>query len=269
MFVKSQSKFFPALLSHRQYSGTISTLLHNWPIFAGALFFGLVALAVSALLAAPWRWFLLAGGLGTLGLMLSILVASYLVYDWGSRRDYDRLAELGDMGQANVVIDLTCGKLRSTRGVLSRFQPGHYFLIDLYDAEKMKDYALRRARELEPPLETKQRIYRRSGQANRLPLPHNWADIIFCAFSLHEFQDTADREAILAECARVLKPHGRLLIAEHDRDWLNTLIFGPGVFSFFPAAEWEQHMTRAGLAIKHHERWRGLVHLWVASRKPG
>ncbi len=269
MAVKSQSGLFPTLLSNRQYSGTTSTLLYNWPIFAGALFFGIIALGVSALLPTPWRWILLAAGIGVLGLMLSILMATFIVYDWGAKHEYDRLAELGNLAQANVVIDITCGKLRSTRGLLSHFQPGHYFLIDIYNAEKMKDYALRRAREMEPPLESKQRIYRQSGQPNRLPLPHNWADVIFCDFSLHEIQDSSDREALFAEFTRVLKPHGRLLIAEHGRDLLNTIAFGPGALSFFAPTVWQKHIAQAGLTIEHHQRWRGLVHLWVAHLKRG
>jgi ubiquinone/menaquinone biosynthesis C-methylase UbiE len=120
---------------------------------------------------------------------------------------------------------------------------------------------------MEPPLLAERRIYQRPGQPNRLPLPHKWADVIHCDFSLHEIQDPADREALFAEFNRILKPNGRLLIAEHGRDLLNLLAFGPGAFSFFSPATWANHITQAGLIIKHHERWRGFVHLWVATLK--
>jgi ubiquinone/menaquinone biosynthesis C-methylase UbiE len=267
MTVKSQTGLFPALLGNRHYSGTMSTLLYNWPIFASILFFGLVMLAVSFLLPAPWSWLSLTCGLGALGLILSILATTYIVYDWGATHEYDRLAELGDLAQANVIVDITCGKLRGTRGLLPLFQQGHYFLIDIYDAEKMRESALRRAREMEPPLQTNRRIYQQPGQVDSLPLPHNWADIIYCDFSLHEIPKPGDREALFAEFARVLKPAGRLLIAEHGRDLFNFMAFGPGVFSFFSPAIWRQHIVEAGLTIQHHERWRGLVHLWVAGPK--
>jgi ubiquinone/menaquinone biosynthesis C-methylase UbiE len=269
MTVKSQTGFFPSLLTNRHYSGTISTLLYNWPIFAGALFFGLVALTVSMMLSAPWNWLFLVSGIGVLGLVVSILITTFFVYDWGHQHEYDRLAELGNVAAANVVIDITCGKLRGSRGLLPHHEQGHYFVIDIYDPAKMTDPALRRAREMEPPLLSSRRIYRRDGQATGLPLPHQWADVIFCDFSLHEVEDETEREALFAEFARVLKPNGALLIAEHGRDWRNFLAFGPGAVSFLPAHTWVDHIAQAGLTIRHHERWRGLVDLWVAERKSG
>lgn len=268
MAVKTQAGLFPTLLRNRQYSGTVSTLLYNWPLFAGTLFFGLVALVASQWLLSPWNWILLSGGAAGLGLMASILIATFYIYDWKQPHEYDRMVELGNVAQANVVVDITCGKLRGSRGLLSYFQHGHYFLIDIYNPDKMTDSALRRAREMEPPLEANRRIYCRPGQTTNLPLPPNWADVIYCHFSLHEIQDVIDREAIFAEFVRILKPDGRLVIAEHGCDLLNFLAFGPGAFCFLSPKTWIRHMTQAGLNIQHHERWRGLVHLWVAGRRP-
>jgi SAM-dependent methyltransferase len=268
MTAKSQTRFFPSLLNNHRYSGTISTLLYNWPIFGGALVFGFIAMGASRLLGTPWDRILLTSGLGVLIIVFNILIASFVIYDWGRKREYDRLVELGDLSEANVVLDITCGKLRGTRGMLSRLQHGHYFVIDIYDAEKMTDQALRHAREMEPPLEVGRRIYRRTGRPGSLPIPHNWADVIYCSFSLHELHNFANRQAIFVEFARILKPNGKLLIAEHGRDLPNLLAFGPGVLSFFSPAVWTKHMTDAGFAIQHHERWRGLVHLWVGERKP-
>jgi ubiquinone/menaquinone biosynthesis C-methylase UbiE len=267
MTLKSQTRSWPGyLLNQPAYSGTLTTLFYNWPIFVGILFFGLVTLVAGLWSELPWRWLWLSLGSGSFVVMMTILLATYLVYDRGQQREYDRLAELGRVDQANVVLAITCGKLRGTRGLLPHFQQGHYFLIDIYDETKMTDQALGRARRWEPPLETNRRIYRQSGRATKLPVPHQWADVIYCDFSLHELPDPADRAAIFAEFGRVLKPQGRLLIAEHGRDWLNFLAFGPGVFSFFSPATWQAHIRAAGLSVRHHERWRGLVHLWVAGK---
>ena len=267
MTAKSQAGFFPELLRKQQYSGTIATLVYNWPIFVGILVFGLATLLSSIFLIAPWNWLFIIAGAGALVLILNIVIASFIVYDLGRRREYDRLAELANLDEANVVIDVTCGKLRGTQGLLSRFAGGHYFVLDIYDPDKMADAALRRARTMIPVLDTDRRIYRRSAKFDGLPIPHNWADIVYCSFSLHELHNAEDRHKIFAEFARILKPNGQLLIAEHSRNWLNFIAFGPGIFSFFPSATWAKHISEAGLVIKHQERWRGLAHLWVAERR--
>ena len=267
MTAKLQSRLAPNLLRNGQYSGTISTIVYNWPLFSGALFFGLIAIAAGTFLHGPLNWLLPMAGIVTLLLVLNIWIASFIIYDWGRQREYERLAVLANLSDANVVIDITAGKLRGTRGMLTKFQQGHYFVIDIYDPAKMPDLALKRARELEPPLEAGRRIYRREGKPNKLPIPHNWADVIYCSYSLHELQNNTDRQAVFGEFARILKPNGKLLIAEHGRDWANFLVFGIGALSFVSPKTWAKHIKKAGLDITHHERWRGLVHLWVAERK--
>lgn len=267
MSAKTHPRVVPSLLSGRQYSGTFATALYNWPIFVGSFLFGIAALIVSALVQSPLNWlFLMAGFLAFL-LIINILVASFISYDWGSKREYDRLLELANITEANVVIDITAGKLRGTRGLLTRIKQGHYFVVDIYNAEKMPDHSLRRARDMEPELEAGRRIYHRTAKPNSLPIPHKWADVVYCDFSLHELRNAADREAIFIEFARILKPGGKLLLAEHDRDWLNFAAFGPGVFGFYPAASWEAAMETSGLSLVRHEKWRGLIHLWVAEKQ--
>lgn len=268
MTAKSPPRLAPNLIRNTQYSGTISTLLYNWPIFAGLLIFGVAGLLSGSLLSGLGSWLLLLAGAGSLSMALNILVAAFIAYDYGRRREYDRLADLGHLPQANVVIDITAGKLRGTRGLLSRYGAGHYMVLDIYDPKKMADNALRRARSMDPPLETDRRIYKREADLAALPIPPNWADVVYCSFSLHEIQGADDRQQVFNQIARILKPRGRLLLAEHGRDWLNFLAFGPGFLSFLAPATWERHMTQAGLEIKRHERWRGLTHLWVAERKP-
>src|SRR5262245_34071917 len=139
MTAKSQTSVPAGLLQNRHYSGTIATALYNWPLFSGLLFFGLIGLLAGNFIPAPWHWLFIVAGTGSLILIINILLASFFAYDWGQKREYDRLAELASLDKATVVIDITAGKLRGTRGLLSRFQQGHYFVIDIYDPQKMPD----------------------------------------------------------------------------------------------------------------------------------
>lgn len=56
-----------------------------------------------------------------------------------------------------------------------------------------------------------------------LPFRDGWASAVTCGFALRNFSDL---DRILAECARVLRPHGRLAILEIDEPRLALLRWG-------------------------------------------
>lgn len=51
-------------------------------------------------------------------------------------------------------------------------------------------------------------------QENRLPLPDGIGDLVFLANVLHEAED---KKTFLQECARVLKPQGRIAVVEWEK----------------------------------------------------
>src|SRR5262245_56413539 len=97
MAAKSQIRLPASLLQNIRYSGTMATLLYNWPLFRGLLLFALMALLAGGFMPAPWHWLFIIAGVGSLILVLNILGASFIAYDWGQRREYDRLAELAGL----------------------------------------------------------------------------------------------------------------------------------------------------------------------------
>jgi ubiquinone/menaquinone biosynthesis C-methylase UbiE len=63
-----------------------------------------------------------------------------------------------------------------------------------------------------------------TGVAERLPYPEAWADLVVSSTS---FDHWTDQYAGLAECARVLRPHGHLVLVDQFSLWLiPTLAIG-------------------------------------------
>jgi ArsR family transcriptional regulator len=75
----------------------------------------------------------------------------------------------------------------------------------------------------------------RRGRLEKLPVEDGWADAVLLCLSLGH---TADPVAALADCARVLRPGGRIAVADVERHGDATLIerLGEGFAGFEPNA---------------------------------
>ncbi len=117
----------------------------------------------------------------------------------------------------------------------------------------------------------------RLGDAQRLDLPDRSVDTAVCTFSLCAIDDDA---AALAEMVRVLRPGGRLLLADHVTStfWplralqaVADLVSVPWAgerFSRRPMRWIEARGDAGELVVEQHERTRAGVIEWVAARVP-
>ncbi len=126
----------------------------------------------------------------------------------------------------------------------------------------------------------------------RLPVPDGTVDGIVCAFAL---RNLADLSAFFTECARVIRPGGRVALLDvgvpHNRlvRWGNAIYFGrivprigallsdgaayrylPRSVSYLPPRETlKQMLADAGFAdAQHHQLSGGLTQLLTGTRQP-
>ncbi|MDS0258389.1 class I SAM-dependent methyltransferase [Haloarcula sp. S1CR25-12] len=127
------------------------------------------------------------------------------------------------------------------------------------------------------------------GDASRLPLAADSVDLAVFVATLHHLPSAADRQASLAELARVLAPGGRALVSvwstAHDRfdapadaetgfdttvDW--TLPGGervPRFYHIYAPAEFERELADSGLATVSFELSSGNCYAVVRSEGKG
>lgn len=130
----------------------------------------------------------------------------------------------------------------------------------------MLEIARRRARALDRAVDL------RIGDAEALDLPEAAFDTVTCTFSLCAIPD---HRAAINEMIRVLRPGGRLLLADHVASSSAPLRAGQRLLELATVPIGGEHFLRrpiehvhaAGLAIEHHDRFaRGVVER-VAARK--
>lgn len=100
-------------------------------------------------------------------------------------------------------------------------------------------------------------------------------DLVTCRIAAHHFPDVY---AFVRECARVLKPGGRLVIQDHDNPadrkaaaWLDAFerLRDPGHHRIYAQYEWEGLFLDCGLTVEHTEGLRRPAHLltWAAAQR--
>jgi SAM-dependent methyltransferase len=99
-----------------------------------------------------------------------------------------------------------------------------------------------------------------------LPLAKGTIDVALLLLSAHELRSDEARNALFAELRRVLGPGGRVVVAEHMRDWANFLAFGPGVLHFYSRRTWVRCFSRHRFDIHSEFSITPFVHIFVLRR---
>jgi ubiquinone/menaquinone biosynthesis C-methylase UbiE len=113
------------------------------------------------------------------------------------------------------ILDVGCGTGVFATRVLESLPDSHVWGLDLSDG--MLQQGLPRCRA------SGGRLHLVQGDSERLPFPDDAFDVVTCTHSFHHYPR---QDQVVAEMHRVLRPGGRLLLIDGDRDGLwGRLIF--------------------------------------------
>jgi ubiquinone/menaquinone biosynthesis C-methylase UbiE len=134
---------------------------------------------------------------------------------------------------------------------------------------EMLEIARKRAADIGREIELKE------GDAHQLPFADSSFDAVVCTYSLCNIPDPA---RAVSEMKRVLRPSGRLILADHIRSAVRPVFWFQKVIEFFSMRLEGEHMTRrpledvvaSGFEIMERERLgpAGIIERLVAA-KPG
>lgn len=199
-------------------------------ISAGWVLTGIAAILVALVAATVWT---LAAGLLVVGVIIGVLTLGFALFQgtylWttliGKFRVWARI--LGDLGLRGdeQVLDLGCGRgalLLTAARLLPR---GRAVGIDLWTADQSGNSpeATARNAELEGVAD---RIELHTGDiTTRLPFADNAFDLIISSLVVHNIPSAEGRRAAIDEAVRVLRPGGRIVIADllHTRRYVTRL----------------------------------------------
>jgi len=136
-------------------------------------------------------------------------------------RVLDSLALRGD----ERILDLGCGRGAVLLAVARRLPEGHAVGVDVWHKTDQSGNAADATRFNAIAEGVSERVTLVTGDARSLPFPNDHFDVIVSSLALHNINGASERDRAIDEAVRVLKPGGRLLIADlwGTRDYLRRL----------------------------------------------
>lgn len=230
-------------IKRKKFQGVLNILSFNRHFYV----FGLSALAliICSQLFISWLpilfWVTISAFL--YGLMMPLIVSAY-VYDYSGYYTLDWLKKLAiDETQVKTICNINAG-FDETSFLLKDIYPAAGVIVfDFYNAERHTEPAIIRARKVSLTYPDTRQI-----TTNAIPLQDKSTDLIFLLSAAHEIRSNDEKIVFLAECCRICKPGGRVIMVEHLRDFPNFLAFTVGFTHFFSRQIWKSAFTKAGFA---------------------
>ncbi len=179
-------------------------------IVATLCILGLAGLATGYFSATAWRW--VADGLGGYFLLGAAGMLFYSKVGKLSLRErlLDRIPWRGD----EKVLDVGCGRGLLTVAVASRLSSGSVVGVDVWHHGAVTGNRADSVLENATIEGVRHRVAVKEGDARELPFADGAFDAVVSNFVVHELKNRADRERMMREVARVLKPGGRVALVD-------------------------------------------------------
>jgi SAM-dependent methyltransferase len=245
------------------FDGVRQIVRFNWPKYVQAAAATLALLLGASLLPLPW-WAILGidcGATLAMGWLLMSLVVSHVVYDRSRLCRWRWIGALLDRVPATWV-NIHAGFDESSAALGRMFPSARKRVLDIFDRVEMREPSIARARRLSSAT-----VERDHADLRRLPIESGSAELVTLLLAAHEIRRSDSRDEFFAELSRIVTPGGRIVLAEHLRDWPNFLAFGPGFVHFHSRRTWLRAAERAGLHTVRELSITPFVRVFVFERK--
>jgi len=244
-----------------KWQGMLTIARFNWPFYAVAIAVSIASFAGLYLPAAvTLKVACGAAFAGAAWFLFGSLGVSHLIYDRSELYRWSWLERALKGASVRHAILCHCGFDDVSPRLRKLFGDVQWKLLDHFDAERMTEPSIRRARAMFPPVPGTL-----PSRYDAWPVAAESTDVVLGLLAIHELRSEVERIAWFAEARRCLHKGGRVVLVEHLRDTANFLAFGPGFLHFHSPASWRRCWERARFRSMDEFRVTPFVRIFVLS----
>jgi SAM-dependent methyltransferase len=230
-------------MQRKAFTGVVNIIKFNRHFYIIAL--PLIILAVIAALysGSTLKIILLIISAAAAFIIAVTLIVSWYIYDHSALYSFRWLDKL-KLPEPLKLANINAGFDETSILINNKFPAASLDVFDFYDSKKHTEISIERARNAYPPYPGTKTI-----STDSPGLKKSSYDIIFIILAVHEIRNNSERVNFFKHLALSLKPGGRIIIVEHQRDLMNFLAFNIGFFHFHSPKTWLQNFNEAGLKV--------------------
>lgn len=178
------------------------------PYVPAAFVLAAVVASVLGFVSASWVWWVIAiFAVALAGIYLhTTLVGKFTIWQ--------RLLAGANLSGTERALDVGCGRGAVTVLLAQHLPSGHVDGVDLWRSQDQSGNAEEHTRANLVANEVSDRVTLHTADMRQLPFEDNAFDVLTASVSIHNLTDSVDRMAAVIDAYRVLKPGGRILIAD-------------------------------------------------------
>ncbi len=213
-------------MNRGRFTGVVNIIRFNRQFYVIAVPLILVCLYISSFLNGGLQLVLIVLSFSGTAVIFTSLLVSWYIYDHSELYALSWLDKLS-LPKAAGIANINAG-FDETSVLLKNKYPGAVLdVFDFYDARKHTEISIERARKAYPPYPGTVII----DTSKALPVSEGY-DIIFLILTVHEIRNDEERTEFFRLLSGSINPGGRIIVVEHQRDFVNFLAFNIGFFHF-------------------------------------
>jgi SAM-dependent methyltransferase len=233
-----------AAINRRPFQGVTNIIRFNWHYYVLAILF-IAALLISG--------FFLPVFFGTAAMIISVtiilsillsLAVSFYIYDLSDLYSLNWLNVL-NIHDNNKLANISAGFDETSALLNAKFPNATLQAFDFYNPANHTEISIERARKAYPAFPGTQK----TSTGNSGFKAHSF-DYIFLILAAHEIRNREERITFFKQLKEALRPDGKVIVTEHQRDAANFIAYNIGCFHFFSWGEWKWTFAGSGFTIE-------------------